>query len=369
MASGPVTVRLRQTARMAGETQAGSAGEVGTAPPSVAGAAGAFTCDALGQCGGDLLAGAHDDNSTGVLVPTTEWIAQAPDACQEPPTLVEPASACHELKILPDGSVQIRLPFPKAVPLHAATLSISQGQYRAHTEQRAPQRLSLPEGCLTTPTSQLSCQVLGRQIGAAVAAESNVLHLRCYEDGFGGCLCDYDLSLFSSFPGTWTTDGSVVTFEDGSLAPVPVAPSQADYCVLGDTLELTGHDEQPLFSSRLGIQALVFHRASCSDGVQSAGEEGVDCGGDCSPCAGRSPCEDGVQGVDEEGIDCGGSCHDLCACFNGAEDTWEEGVDCGGPCTLPCSCLNGVQDGSEEGIDCGGDCRRSYLDDPIICPQ
>jgi len=44
--------------------------------------------------------------------------------------------------------------------------------------------------------------------------------------------------------------------------------------------------------------------SSCNDRQKTRGEEGVDCGGDCPPCA----------------------------CFNGGLDSGEEDVDCGGPC-------------------------------------
>lgn len=287
--------------------------------------------------------------------------------CQEPLTPAPARDACHELKILPNGTVTLRLTFPTSVPLHTANLKISGEQYSGHTLQWAPQRMSFPEACLTTQAGQLSCQVLGREIAAAIAAESTTTHLRCFEDGVGGCLCDYDLFLFSSFVGTWTTDGSVMTFVDGSQAPTD--PWSADYCASGDTLELTGHDGQSLFGSWLGIRSLTFRRASCSDGVQSQGEEQVDCGGDCAPCAAPSACQDGARGPDEDGIDCGGSCRDLCACFNQQQDPWEEAVDCGGPCALFCSCVDGLQDRNEEGIDCGGDCRHRYTDGAMTCPQ
>ncbi|WP_194765706.1 family 16 glycosylhydrolase [Tamlana sp. I1] len=49
-------------------------------------------------------------------------------------------------------------------------------------------------------------------------------------------------------------------------------------------------------------------KASCIDGVKNGTETGVDCGGDCEPCA---TCDDGIMNGDETGIDCGGNC-DAC---------------------------------------------------------
>ncbi len=51
--------------------------------------------------------------------------------------------------------------------------------------------------------------------------------------------------------------------------------------------------------------------SACSDGVRGANETGIDCGGECKPCA-TTPvlptCSDGVRGTYETGIDCGGPC-------------------------------------------------------------
>jgi len=86
------------------------------------------------------------------------------------------------------------------------------------------------------------------------------------------------------------------------------------------------------------IQKCIY-TPTCFDGVKNGLEEGIDCGGLCSPCIN---CFDGIQ-----------NCHDgLC----------EEGIDCGGPCP-PCpTCFDGIQnchDGlCEEGIDCGGSCEK-----------
>lgn len=47
---------------------------------------------------------------------------------------------------------------------------------------------------------------------------------------------------------------------------------------------------------------------TCTDGIQNGNETGVDCGGDCDPCATTPTCTDGVQNGNETGVDCGGSC-------------------------------------------------------------
>lgn len=48
-----------------------------------------------------------------------------------------------------------------------------------------------------------------------------------------------------------------------------------------------------------------FVEQSCTDGVQTGGETGIDCGGPCVPC---ESCFDGVLNQGETLIDCGGPC-------------------------------------------------------------
>ncbi len=79
---------------------------------------------------------------------------------------------------------------------------------------------------------------------------------------------------------------------------------------------------------------------SCENGIKDPGEEGIDCGGPCKPCA---TCYDGIKnchdGACEQGIDCGGPCKPCASCYDGIKNchdgACEQDVDCGGPCK-PC---------------------------------
>jgi RHS repeat-associated protein len=96
--------------------------------------------------------------------------------------------------------------------------------------------------------------------------------------------------------------------------------------------------------------------ASCTDGIQNQGEQGIDCGG---PCSGLCPtCTDGIQNQGEQGIDCGGPCSGLCpTCTDGIQNQGELGIDCEGPCSGLCpTCSDGIQNGGELDVDCGGSC-------------
>jgi hypothetical protein len=99
---------------------------------------------------------------------------------------------------------------------------------------------------------------------------------------------------------------------------------------------------------------------TCFDNEQNQGEEGIDCGGPCGPCA---SCSDGKKNQGEDGIDCGSPCPEDC-CFNGYMDTGEEGIDCGGICE-PCAagCGN-CDDGNPCTVDScvGSECRHQPIE-------
>lgn len=343
-------------------------------------------CEELGHCGGDLMSGAKDN--LGSL--ESEWVANVDGACMDQIQLpVQPISIaqqpakgagkkpvgqatvdwCSSLVLKPDGSLGYQGFFP-IIPYKNAILTLkADGKYDAHFSAYAPQKMAFSAACRAAQGINETCPELGRHIKEAIAAESNVTNTRCYDDGEGGCACDYELLLLTSLPGSWAQGANgKVTFYDESLAPAP--PATADYCLNGETLAMTGHNGTQLFN-RPALRTLEFHRPTCSDGVQShqLGETGVDCGGPtCPPCG---TCDDQMQNGDETGVDCGGSCPDFCGCFNGVQDAWEEGVDCGGPCSLMCFCKNQEQDeGHEDGVDCGGECQARFSTKGAIeCPM
>ncbi|MFC1741683.1 Ig-like domain-containing protein [Nanoarchaeota archaeon] len=157
-----------------------------------------------------------------------------------------------------------------------------------------------------------------------------------------------------------------------------------------------------------------LYRPTCRDRVRNQGEEKVDCGGPCPPCA---SCNDGIlnqqetkssqiigysQVFDDDKVtlchrpgtsaeqtmrvslsavkghrahadrlgacpgdligtpsisDCGGP---LCpACPTCEDNKWnqgEKGIDCGGPCPSCARCDDGIRNQGELNIDCGGPC-------------
>ena len=112
---------------------------------------------------------------------------------------------------------------------------------------------------------------------------------------------------------------------------------------------------------------------SCVDGIKNQDEEGVDCGGSCSPCLGEESCYDGIKNQDEEEVDCGGKCKSctlVSSCSDGIKNGDEAGIDCGGNCAV-CkpveTCKDGILNQNEVEIDCGGICKS--CDDTGIKPD
>ncbi|HVY27549.1 MAG TPA: hypothetical protein VHB79_13415 [Polyangiaceae bacterium] len=298
-------------------------------------------CDALGKCGGDFLAEAKD---LGGGVASQEWVATVPDACVEnvptppdPPSLallpprpagvrpVEPSTTdwCGGLVLSSDGQGGYKVAafddgwvealkryngwFP-SIPLWTAQLEVGQGNlYTLQTTQLISQDIELSQNCVAAQGVRLSCGDLSTLLYTAVNEKLNgksagnskgtplipglsaVVYdsagkpaVSCSDDGQGGCSCKYNLSITTTNSGPWASSNGNISFFDSLAAPV----SQTDYCVKGDSLQLSGSKDTDLFN-RGALKTITFHKPSCSDGVQSKtlGETGVDCGGDCSPCA------------------------------------------------------------------------------------
>ena len=92
--------------------------------------------------------------------------------------------------------------------------------------------------------------------------------------------------------------------------------------------------------SRTNILPYIsFAEGTCTDGQQSEGETGIDCGGPCTACP---TCNDGIQNQAEINVDCGGTCNACPTCEDGIQNQGETGIDCGGPCVTNCQGMNNM---------------------------
>jgi len=338
-------------------------------------------CSPITGCGGPLITDQDTDFRKLDGLKDHEWVVTAVDSnsdgqpdnyCQDqlqtPPTplslLRQPpvqatdrppdkvtADWCYNIVFKPSGEITRFIVWAPPIPLKVGLLTMSEdfdhnkrrGTYSIQITYAQTRNLEFSETCLTSQGIRLKCPELGRRLGDFLAGEANIYNVRCFDpgNGAGGCNCLYDLTFIGGPNGRWdaTDDANptIVTFFDDLFNP----PVRTDYCSQGANLDLMGHDNQALFNQR-SYRWMKLQAPSCSDGIQSHGELGVDCGGVCAaPCG---TCTNGVKDVNEEGIDCGGVCLGVmcdpsgkASCNNGAKEPWEEGVDCGGPCKKLCT--------------------------------
>jgi hypothetical protein len=93
-----------------------------------------------------------------------------------------------------------------------------------------------------------------------------------------GCLCYFDVTSTGGPAGYYQMlDKNTILFLPGTNFP-----QKATYCNKGDTLELTGTDGEYLFDVG-GLRTFNLSRVvvNCTDGMQGAGEDGIDCGPSC----------------------------------------------------------------------------------------
>lgn len=128
--------------------------------------------------------------------------------------------------------------------------------------------------------------------------------------------------------------GEVISADNG-LYTGRVADVDGD----GD-LDIVGQETYQENARPLLYESLMLDGPTCSDGRRNQGEQAVDCGGPCDPCGescgngimeGQEECDDGNRA---DGDGCSGACI-VDRCSDGVLDAAEQGVDCGGPCT-PC---------------------------------
>ncbi len=225
-------------------------------------------CKELGTCGGKLV----DDGQTSKTwtiggaclnqeaappnVPSL--IHQAPTLAGEAPPRRTQVNFCSEMILKPDKSIKIIQPWFPALPLQSGLITYkSDFSYTASINYFGAQEMDFAANCFLSqgfkivPATQMSgpdtmtCQEFTPILLAGLATQPNISNFGCGDDGGGGCTCTYDLLLITAIEGKYATIGSVINHYD-TVANNPV--SSADYCVNGNTLELSGYKRTFLFN-------------------------------------------------------------------------------------------------------------------------
>jgi hypothetical protein len=230
-------------------------------------------CTELGTCGGKVV----DDSSDPTVVKTKTWnISSAclnqealppniPSLTHQSPTLageVPPhrteTTFCSDMVMLPDKTVKFIQPWFPALPLQSGLITYrSNGTYNGSINYFGPQELDLAAGCFQTQGFKivsegtvstydtLTCSEFTPKLQDQLAVQANIMNVGCYNNGAGGCTCTYNLLLITAIEGKFATVGNVINHFD-TVADSPVA--SADFCVNGNTLELSGYKRQFLFN-------------------------------------------------------------------------------------------------------------------------
>ena len=230
-------------------------------------------CEKLGTCGGDVV-GSVDHNGDGIPdrvwdiagsctnqvsadPPNTSLINQPTTPAGQRPPQPEYVNWCSELVIDASKKITKAIPAYPALPVQSGSITYSgDGTFAAQITYAAAQTAQFAAGCFESQgftiapagsdetASSLTCADFGARLKDFYVNEPNINSVACGDDGQNGCACVYNLLIFTGANGTFTIDGSVIHHYD--VIKVPESP--ADFCVVRDQLQLSGHDRQFLFN-------------------------------------------------------------------------------------------------------------------------
>ena len=236
----------------------------------LAGLAGCVTpevCTDLGKCGGDIMAGKTSRTfkfSTTCLndvaaAPQVPSLLHQPTPLQgEVPPKRTQVNFCSEMVLTPEKKIQFIQPWFPSLPIEDGQLTYnSDGTFTGSINYRGQQQMDFAAGCFlsqgykivkdgTDPSiDTLSCAEFTPILQLGLATQPNLSKFGCVNDGAGGCQCVYETLLITAMAGNYVPIGNTISHTD-TLFFNPV--SSADYCVSGNTLELTGYKRSFLFN-------------------------------------------------------------------------------------------------------------------------
>ena len=225
-------------------------------------------CGELGTCGGKLIDDGQKSKTWNVAAACLNQEAAAPNvpslihqsptlAGEAPPRRTQ-ANFCSEMVMRPDKSIKIIQPWFPALPLQSGLITYqTNGAFTASLNYFGAQEMDFAANCFlsqgfkivpdTTASGPdtLSCKEFTPILIAGLETQPNISNFGCAADGAGGCACTYDLLLITGLQGQYAAVGNVINFYD-TASHTPVA--SADYCVNGNTLDMSGYKRTFLFN-------------------------------------------------------------------------------------------------------------------------
>jgi hypothetical protein len=156
--------------------------------------------------------------------------------------------------------------------------SHDQGSYEAVVDTVGQGNIELSAACLTRMGMSVSCDMVASALTNFVGMKAgdpgipcsdtpneppicqfffSYQNITCAARTDGGCQCSYGVSFSGTFKGRWSRVGTLLTHNDASR----ILPSQADYCVAGQSsLSLWGHDRTSILNQP-GLRTLSLQRS------------------------------------------------------------------------------------------------------------
>lgn len=259
-------------------------------------------------CGGDPTASGESWTLSGacrdpVFVPPVQvtYLGQPVQMARQPSPMPASSDWCSSLVLGTAGITSFQFPHDTLNPAGAQISycgdvagQAEQGSYHANVNTTGSGSIDLSHECLARTGMSLSCDAVAAALTIFAQTKPDRPGVPCtdspadpgscqffYSYGTidcqvipgGGCRCTYPVSFTGKYGGRWKKNGTVLTHSDTSK----MLPSQADYCVQGDKMTLSGHDRASILNFA-GMRTMSLDRvvAMCGNGL-------VECGEECDP--------------------------------------------------------------------------------------
>ena len=230
-----------------------------------------------GACGGDpsgqwVIADSCRDPSYQPPRPVT-YFGQAETMARQPPPEATSSDWCSYLMYDPAmGITNFVFPYDTLQITSGRVAYDGAGAYAALLSTTGTGAVDISASCLTRFGAVPTCAAVADLPNAPSATRSLTDDLRAYsislgspfqdincaDDGRDGCACTYAIAFEPSgggLSGRWSAQGTVMTH----FAGTKLIPSQADFCVDGDTMTLWGHDRAAIWDQP-GLRTVNLQR-------------------------------------------------------------------------------------------------------------
>lgn len=226
-------------------------------------------------CGGDpsgqwTIAGSCRDPVYQSPRPVT-YFGQAETMARQPPPEATSSDWCSYLTYDPImGITNFVFPYD-TLPITSGRVAYdSGGAYAALLSTTGEGAVDISASCLTRfgaiptcapadPGAQAATRSLTDDLRAySISLGSPFQDITCADDGHEGCACTYTIAFEPSgggLSGRWSTQSTLMTH----FAGTKLIPSQADFCVAGDTMTLWGHDRAAIWDQP-GLRTVNLQR-------------------------------------------------------------------------------------------------------------